>query len=437
MVRRFQDAWESLHVEYDDFIRTTQDRHVRVVTAVLQDLWDKGEIYLGDYEGWYCVPDERFWTEKDVEDKTCPDCGRPVELVSEQDYFFRMGKHQDWLVDYIEAHPDFILPENRRNEVLSYLRKPLGDLCISRPRERMGWGIPLPFDQDYVTYVWFDALLNYVTAAGYLSDGRRFSQLWPQAVHLIGKDILITHAVYWPVMLRAAGLPPPGTIYAHGWWLVRGEKMSKSLGNVSKPLDFGRVYGADAVRFYLMRGMSAGRDADFNAEDLDAVYKAALADDLDNLLHRLVNMIVRYCDGMTPSPGRVLADEDALRHRCEELVSETLERVAAFEISLALRDIGDVVRDVNRYVEHRAPWTAARDGRADDAGTVLYHAAEALRVISVLLWPVMPERMTELWRRLGWRRPGELPKGLSWGGLSPSTAVSLGPPLFPKDIGQK
>ena len=207
MVVRFREAWERFHVQYDDFIRTTQKRHTLVVTAVLQDLWDNGEIYLGDYEGWYCVPDERFWTKKDVADGTCPDCRRPVEWVSEKNYFFRMSKYQDWLVRFIEARPEFIRPGNRRNEVLGYLRKPLGDLCISRPAQRLSWGIPLPFDHDYVTYVWFDALLNYVTAAGYLSDDQRFSELWPTAVHLIGKDILIPHAVYWPAILRAMGLP--------------------------------------------------------------------------------------------------------------------------------------------------------------------------------------------------------------------------------------
>ena len=255
LVVKFREAWRGLHVEYDDFIRTTEERHRLVVTAVLQRLWDKGEIYRGEYEGWYCVPDERFWTDKDVTDRQCPDCGRPVEWLSEQNYFFRMGKHREWLIEHVETHPDFILPENRRNEVLGYLRRPLGDLCISRPAARVGWGIPLPFDPGYVTYVWFDALLNYVTAAGYLSDDGRFSEMWPSATHVIGKDILITHAVYWPTMLRAVGLPPPRTILAHPWWLLRGAKMSKSRGVVVKPLTLAEHYGVDALRFYLMSGI--------------------------------------------------------------------------------------------------------------------------------------------------------------------------------------
>ena len=432
LVVRFQEVWKRLHVEYDDFIRTTQERHTRVVTAVLQNLWNSGDIYLGDYKGWYCVPDERFWTDKDVADGKCPDCGRPVEWISEKNYFFRMGKHQDWLIDYIESHPDFIRPENRRNEVLGYLRKPLGDLCISRPAERLSWGIPLPFDPGYVTYVWFDALLNYVTAAGYLSDDRRFRRLWPTVTHLIGKDILITHAVYWPTMLRAAGLPEPRSIYAHGWWLVGGAKMSKSVGNVVRPLDLGEVYGVDGLRFYLMSGMAPGRDADFKEDDLARRYRSALANDLGNLLHRLVDMIGRYCAGLVPAPGQFSTHESELRRRCEDLVRNTLAHIGTFAIREALAGVGEVVSEINRYVEHGAPWAAAREGRMAEVETILYDAAEALRLTSVLLWPVMPERTAELWRRLGWRAPSDLSEGLAWGGLAPGQSVIQGPPLFPR-----
>ncbi|MDP6779728.1 MAG: class I tRNA ligase family protein, partial [Candidatus Latescibacteria bacterium] len=432
LVVRFQEVWERLHVEYDDFIRTTQDRHTRVVTAVLQDLWDRGEIYLGEYEGWYCVPDERFWTEKDVTDQKCPDCGRPVEWLSEQNYFFRMGKHQEWLIEYIESHPGFIRPENRRSEVLGYLRKPLGDLCISRPAERVSWGIPLPFDPAYVTYVWFDALLNYVTAAGYISDDRRFSDLWSTATHLIGKDILTLHTVLWPTMLRAAGLPLPRTIFAHGWWLLGGAKMSKSLGNVVKPLDLADFYGVDALRFYLMGGMVAGRDADFDEDVLRARYQSTLANDLGNLLHRLIDMIGRYCDGRVPTPGTRSFDGDALRQRCEGLPDEVFEHMDAFAVNEAVASIVATVRDINRYVEHAAPWAAAKEGRTTEVETALYTAAEALRITSVLLWPVMPERMAELWRRLGWQPSDRLSEALSWGGLKPCSPVAPAPPLFPR-----
>ena len=280
--------------------------------------------------------------------------------------------------------------------------------------------------------MWFDALLNYVTAAGYLSDDQRFSELWPTAVHLIGKDILIPHAVYWPTMLRAIGLPQPRTIYAHGWWLVKGDKMAKSLGNVVRPLDLINVYGVDPVRYYLMRGMTPGRDADFNEADLASRYDAALANDLGNLLHRIVNMIGRYCDGQVPTAGDLSAAELRLRRQSENLVQDTFVHVEAFAISVALGQIGELVSEINRYVEHSAPWIAAKEGRTSEVETVLYYAAEALRLVSVLLWLVMPERISEIWRRLGWEPPANLAEGLVWGTLSPGTTVVSGPPLFPK-----
>ena len=432
LVVRFREAWRGLRVEYDDFIRTTEERHRRVVVEVLQRLWDAGEIYLADYEGWYCVPDERFWTDKDVTDRRCPDCGRAVEWLSEQNYFFRMGKHREWLIEHVETHPGFIVPENRRNEVLGYLRRPLGDLCISRPAARVGWGIPLPFDTGYVTYVWFDALLNYVTAAGYLSDAERFSELWPSVTHVIGKDILITHAVYWPTMLRAVGLPPPKTILAHAWWLIGGSKMSKSRGGVVKPLELAETYGVDALRFYLVTGIGAGRDADFDEEVLRARYRSELANDLGNLLHRLVDMIGRYCDGSVPGPGAASEADLALRRRFEGLPAAVFARVDALEVNRAALLAVEAVGSVNRYVEHAAPWAAAKEGRDGDVESVLYNAAEALRLASVLLWPVMPERTAELWRRLGWDAPAALSEGLSWGGLAPGAPVASGEPLFPR-----
>ncbi len=439
MVLRFQQAWQRLHVEPDDFIRTTQPRHVRVVEALLQALWDKGEIYRGDYQGWYCVPDERFWTEKDLVEGSCPDCGRPVEHIVEANYFFRMRAYQDWLIDYIKTHPSFIQPDFRRNEVLGFLRQPLGDLCISRPASRLSWGIPLPFDRDYVTYVWFDALINYATAAGYLVDQDRFDRLWPQAMHLIGKDILITHSVYWPTMLQAAGLVQPRTIFAHGWWNVGGIKMGKSLGNAVKPLDLAEVYGVDAFRYFLMRDMALGRDADFDEEGLRHRYEGDLANDLGNLLHRIVNMIGRYCDGAIPeplmAPSAALAAEDAaLRDRALALVPQVLGQVEALAINDALAQILGLVREVNTYLEQTAPWQQARKN-PERVGSILYHAAEALRLASVLLQPVMPERMGELWRRLSWQPPAGLREGLGWGCLAPGACVIAGTPLFPREVG--
>ena len=436
MVLRFQHAWERLHIAHDDFIRTTQPRHVRVVEAVLQELWDKGDIYAGDYQGWYCVPDERFWTEKDLVEGNCPDCGRPVEQLVERNYFFRMGAYQEWLIRYIHEHPTFIQPEIRRNEVLGFLRQPLGDLCISRPVERLSWGIPLPFDERYVCYVWFDALLNYLTAPGYLADPARFNRLWPSAMHLIGKDILTTHAVYWPTMLYALGLPQPRSIVAHGWWVVEGAKMSKSLGNVVKPLDLAEHYGADAFRYFLLRDAALDRDAEFSDARFERRYQGDLANDLGNLLHRVVHMIGRYCDEQIPAPGSETDAEVALRERCQALPAEVFVEVDALALNQALARVMEVVRQINGYLERTAPWREAKAGHQERVATILYTACEALRLVSVLLQPVLPERMGELWRRLGWRPPEYLGDALAWGGLQPGTGVVLGPPLFPREVNQ-
>jgi methionyl-tRNA synthetase len=378
------------------------------------------------------VPDERFWTEKDLVDGDCPDCGRPVERIVEPNYFFRMSAYQDWLTDYITEHPEFIQPETRRNEVLGFLRQPLGDLCISRPAERLSWGIPLPFDSDYVTYVWFDALINYVTAAGYLVDDAHFSRMWPQALHLIGKDILITHCVYWPTMLRAAGLPLPRAIFAHGWWVISGTKMSKSRGNVVKPLDLAGVYGVDAFRYFLMRDMTLGRDADFSEDALLHRYQGDLANDLGNLLHRLVNMVGRYNEGCIPEPGEPTDEEMGLRQRCLELVDEVSTLVESLALNEALGRIIEAVGGINGYLERTAPWRQAKAGQVERVATILYYASEALRLTSVLLQPVLPERMAEVWRRLGWRSPVSLGDGLGWGRLQVGTRVTGGPPLFPR-----
>ncbi len=434
MMLRFQRAWDYLHIANDDFIRTTQPRHTRVVTAVLQTLWDKGEIYLGSYEGWYCVHDERYWTEKDLVDGNCPDCGRPVERLVEPNYFFRMSAYQDWLMDYITTHPTFIQPETRRNEVLGFLRQPLGDLCISRPVERLSWGIPLPFDPNYVTYVWFDALINYVTAIGYLADEARFARWWPRALHLIGKDILITHTVYWPTMLRAMGLPQPKTILAHGWWLSGGTKMSKSLGNVVNPIAMAEVYGVDAFRYFLIRDMVLGRDADFDANSLRSRYQADLANDLGNLLHRVVNMIGRYCQGRVPAWGALTPEDASLREYSLSAVERAFALVEALALNEALAQIMSVVGEVNRYLERTTPWVQAKQGQTGRVDTILYTAAETLRLASLLLQPVMPECIPEVWRRLGWRPPETLSAGLSWGLLEPGSIVIAGAPLFPRDV---
>jgi methionyl-tRNA synthetase len=432
MQERFRAAWRGLRIEPDDFIRTTQARHVRVVSQVLQQLWDQGDIYRGEYQGWYCVPDERFWTEKDLNAGLCPQCGRPVEQITEANYFFRMSAYQAWLVEYLENHPGFIQPAHRRNEVLGFLRQPLNDLCISRPSSRLNWGIPLPFDPHYVTYVWFDALLNYVTAAGYLQDETRFAGLWPQALHLIGKDILTTHSVYWLTMLRAAGLPLPKAIFAHGWWLIGGRKMSKSLGNAVDPLDLAQVYGVDAIRYLLMREMAPGYDADFDPQHFAARYQAELANNLGNLLHRVTAMIGRYCAGRIPAPGAPGPLEEALCQRFAALPEEVFGQVESFAVQQALAAVMDALTAANQYLEATAPWKLAKAGESGTVANSLYCAAEAVRIAALLLSPVLPERSAEILRRLGCDPAGPQAGGLAWGGLLPGSPVSGGDPLFPR-----
>ncbi len=432
MAARFKSAWAGLGIAYDDFIRTTEPRHTQVVQAVLQDLWERGEIYRGEYEGWYCVPDERFWTEKDLRDGCCPDCGRPVEQIVEANYFFRMSQYQDWLVEYLHAHPDLIQPPRRRSEILGFLRRPLGDLCISRPASRLNWGIRLPFAPEYVTYVWFDALLNYVTAAGYRQDPPRFAFWWPHAVHLIGKDILTTHSVYWLTMLKAMGAPLPKTIFAHGWWVIDGRKMGKSLGNAVKPLDLTGIYGVDAFRYFLLREMTPGQDADFDEARLAARYTADLANNLGNLLHRVAHMTARYYDGFLPQPAVSGAEEQALREQAEALPQKVLEQVEAFAVNQAVEKVMDFLTTTNGYLERAAPWKAAKAGEMERVATSLYFAAEALRLAGVLLAPVMPERSAELFRRLGWQPQASLQGDLRWGALPPGSRVQTGAPLFPR-----
>ncbi len=435
MVGRFVALWDTLHIRYDRFIRTTDPDHVACVQEILKQLYDAGEIYSASYQGWYCVPDERFWTEKDLVDGNCPDCGRPVIELEEENYFFRMSAYREWLIEHIEAEPDFIFPESRRNEVLGFLRQGLGDLCISRPKSRLEWGIPLPFDPEYVTYVWFDALLNYITAVREISPPEGETAWWPADLHLIGKDIVTTHCVYWPTMLRAAGLPLPRRIAAHGWWLVEEEKMSKSRGNVVRPLELAERYGIDAFRFFLMREMTVGLDRSFSEVDLIQRYNSDLANDLGNALNRVTTMIGRYRSGQLPAPAESGAEEDELEKVAIRTTDRVRREIEELALAAALDEIMTLVRAVNRYLESRAPWQLARDEAAAALlDTVLYTSAEALRLAGTLLEPVMPTRMATLLEQLG-SAPAEGEDFVSrtrWGSLTPGTAVPGGEGLFPR-----
>ncbi len=432
-VVRFQELWNRLGITHDDFIRTTEARHTQVVQEILKDLYDRDEIYRAEYDGWYCVSDERFFTEKDLVEGNCPECGRGVEKVREANYFFRMGKYQEWLIQYIEQHPQFIQPDFRRNETLGFLRKPLQDLCISRPKSRLSWGIELPFDTEFVTYVWFDALVNYISAIGYRRDEARFNRLWPATYHLIGKDILTTHTVYWPIMLKAAGVAMPETIFAHGWWLSGQTKMSKSLGNVVNPMDMIDRYGVDAFRYFLMAEMSLGQDASFTPEGFEARYNSDLANDLGNLLSRVAKMIETHLGRKLPAPGELQDVDIALRDSVLSAAHETIAAVERMRLDQGLAALVGAVGEANRYIEKNQPWTLAKKGDIARLQTVMYCSAEALRIISGLLYPVMPLKMAELRKTIG------LPDGppskeqfTAWGGLIPGTETAPAPILFPK-----
>ncbi len=436
MVVRFQALWEVLNISHDDFIRTTEARHKRVVSDILQRIYDAGEIYSDSYEGWYCIPDERFWTEKDLIDGNCPDCGRPTEKISEKNYFFRMSKYQDWLIEYIETHPNFIRPEKRRNEILGFLRQPLGDLCISRPKERLEWGIPLPFDEDYVCYVWFDALINYITAPGYLADDARFEHWWPASCHLIGKDILTTHCVYWPTMLKAMDVPLPETVMGHGFWLVDETKMGKSLGNAIRPLDLADKYGVDAFRYFLVRDMTLGQDSDFSEEAFVQRYNTELANELGNLLNRSVVMAARYLDGVVPAVDGNHASLDVLKAQTAETLNAVGEAIDAMNPNAVLDAVWRLVREANRFVEVQAPWHLVKDAsKRAELEVTIYALLETMRQLAVLLFPVIPSKACEIWRQLGAEGSPEdvhLDDLKTWGGLDANLQVAPGDPVFPR-----
>ena len=401
-VVRFQELWKRLGITHDKFIRTTQEFHKKVVREVLQELYDRGEIYKAEYTGWYCVGDERFYTEKDLVDGKCPECGREVSAIRESNYFFRMSKYQSWLIEYIETHPDFIQPAFRANETLGFLRKELGDLCISRPKSRLSWGIELPFDPDYVCYVWFDALINYISGVGYRQNDAEFEKWWPASYHLIGKDILTTHSVYWPTMLKAMNLPMPKTIFAHGWWLTGNTKMSKSLGNVINPMDMIDRCGVDAFRYFLLSEMSPGNDANFTEDAFVSRYNSDLANDLGNLLSRVLKMTLLATGGTIPQPEGATEDDLELTRAVDNAVVAMEQSLRAMKIDQGIAAVMDTVRAGNRYLEKTAPWTLAKKGETGRLHTVLFTAADALRRIAVLLAPVMPEKMAELRNALGY-----------------------------------
>ena len=436
---QFQELWKRLDISNDAFIRTSDVSHKSSVQRYLQQLYANQLIYKADYTGWYCTFDERFWTEKDVTGGLCPDCNRPVEQLSEHNYFFKMGQYQDRLIEHIKQHPNFIRPESRHNEVLGFLQtQKLGDLSISRPKSRLSWGIDLPFDKEYVTYVWFDALVNYVSALEYLRPTPSQDQYWPASIHLVGKDILTTHAVYWSTMLMALNLPLPETIFAHGWWTVDGEKMSKSRGNVIDPNKMVDEFGADAFRYFLLREVPFGQDGDFSVQALTRRTNSDLANGIGNLLSRTLTMIDRYCDSTIPDVPQDFFNDDPL-HPKESLLALGRHLGGFFEdldFNNLLLLITSRATDVDIFIDAHEPWRLAKDpDKRTELNAALYTAAECLRILSLYIYPFMPRTAENIAEQLGIVVPFGSPllsQEIKWGELQNGTKIRKGSALFPR-----
>ena len=439
IVAETQELWKLMDIQYDDFIRTSQERHTKVVQRIFRQFYDQGDIYKSEYEGMYCTPCESFWTptqlvEKDGQ-KVCPDCGRPCQPMKEESYFFRMSKYQDWLIDYIETHPDFIQPAKRANEMINNFLKPgLQDLCVSRTSVK--WGIPVDFDPKHTIYVWIDALSNYITALGYdTNHDELFRKYWPADIHLVGKEIVRFHTIYWPIMLHALGLPLPKQVFGHGWLLFGEDKMSKSKGNIVYPGPIVKRYGVDALRYYLMREMPFGADGNYTNEALLTRMNADLVNDLGNLVSRTVAMIEKYFDGVVPAPTGYEGPDLDLKAHFEALPGIVEDQMNRLQFSVALSEIWKLIGECNKYIDLTQPWVLCKsDEGKPRLATVMYVLAECIRAIAVYIQPTMPSTPARIYAQLGVTDPGQMTweSVQTFGQLKPGTVVKKGEALFPR-----
>jgi len=434
IVGDFQALWKELGIEYDDFIRTTETRHKEVVKKVLETLQAKGDIYKSKYKGWYCTPCESFWKVSELIEDNCPDCGRSVQEIEEENYFFKLAQHQEWLINYINEKPEFVFPESRKREILAFLDNPLEDLCISRPKARLEWGIAFPGAQEHVVYVWFDALLNYVSAVGYLADDELFKALWPASVHFVGKDILRQHTVYWPIMLKAMGLEIPQRVIAHGWWKMGGEKVSKTRGNIVDPLEIIQKYGVDCFRYFLMREVTLGLDGSYSEDMLLHRFNNDLANDLGNLVHRSSGMLGKYFEGIIPEPGELGPLPQALRDQGAGLWAAVDQAMLTFDTRRSLELIWEFIRAANKFVEDTKPWALAKAPEKEaELRQVMYTLFESLRVIGLILTPFMPSTAEKIQRFLQIEGQAAASALTTWGILEPGKKMGHSEPLFPKE----